>query len=190
MALFLLKIYKIPQTPRRADKRRTEGLVPPSFGSGWNFLAWLWCYCRGCEPATELAQERIWPKTATWAVSFENKSRRPWMGFNFPACIWGMRAEELQTNPLWGDEGVSPGILGHFHKSQTMIDLNQRALSPTVDRCEIRAESLSLQVGKSDYTQALRGLLVPVTVTLIADPFGSLHERCKVPPLHLHPDSK
>lgn len=147
MALFLLKINKIPQTPRRTDTRRTEGLVPLSFGSGssaesWNFLAWLSCYCRGCEPGTELVQERFWPKTATWAVSFQNKSRRPWMGFNFRACIWGMRAEELQTNPLRGDEGGSAGILGHFHKSQTMIDLNQRALGPTVDGCEIRADPL------------------------------------------------
>lgn len=108
----------------------------------WNFLAWLSCYCRGCEPGTELVQERFWPKTATWAVSFQNKSRRPWMGFNFRACIWGMRAEELQTNPLRGDEGGSAGILGHFHKSQTMIDLNQRALGPTVDGCEIRADPL------------------------------------------------
>lgn len=72
-----------------------------------------------------------------------------------------MRADELQTNPLRADEGGSAGILGHFHKGQTMIDFNQRALGPTVDGCEIRADPLPayrrqhLRLGRASALQNL-----------------------------------
>lgn len=104
------------------------------------------------------------------------------------AWIRGVRAEELQTNPLREDEEGSAGIRVHFHKSQMRSDLNQRVLG---SGWEIRGDPLPADPPGQPSPARLRlhvGKIL-LHVRFEAFVFDSRPVWDQVPPRHLHPMS-